>query len=76
MEQTVGELFSRFDSYAQTEKSVVIHPGLKYGFLEVTPEFAAALRKALEIKIMLASNGIEEIDPITKFAVMMLENSY
>ena len=77
-QQTVKEFFDKFNNFRRYPEgnSVMIHPGFKYGFIELSEEFIQALKKDLETKLMLSANGIEDLDPTTKFAVMMLAEAY
>ena len=76
-DQTIGEFLQRLDNYKKTSNnSVVIHPGWSYCFIELHEDFINELKQELKIKLMMADNGIEELDAITKFAIMVLEDSY
>lgn len=82
-QQTVKEFFDKFNNFPRYLSSdgdggstVLIHPGFKYGFIELREEFVLALKKDLETKLMLSANGLEDLDPTTKFAVMMLAEAY
>lgn len=78
---TIEEFFERFDDYKTYKSehgvtSCIIYPGFHYEFIEVTEEFKNQLKKELQTKLTLIASGIEEPDAITKFCVMVLENSY
>ena len=77
MNQTVGEFLQRLEQYKNpTPNSVIIHPGWTYGFIELNKDFMDQLKKELSTKLVMAENGIDELDAITKFAIMVLEKSY
>jgi len=75
--ETVNSLMSRFDAYRRTPKgNVVIHPGLTANLIELTEDFVQSLKNDLQNKISMAHAGIDELDPATKFAIMILIQSY
>jgi len=76
--QTVKEFISTFDSYRRVHDTgnVIIHPGLKYNFIELKSDFVDSLKDDLLKKIAMAEAGVDEIDSITQFAIMILEDSY
>ena len=77
-EKTVGDLITKFDHFRQVPDTgnIIIHPGLNHGFIELTEEFVNDLKKNLVLRIALVSTGIDELNPIEKFAIMMLEDAY
>ena len=76
--QTVKEFMETFDSYRRVPDSgnVIIHPGLKYNFIELKSEFVESLRDELAIKLALVESGVDELNPLAQFAIMILEDSY
>ena len=72
------DFIEKFDVFtrATSSDSVIIHPALKYGFIELTEDFVQQLKNDLSNKIMMAHTGIEDLDPTTRFAIMMLEDAY
>lgn len=75
-EQTVGEFLDKFDGFRESKTTVIIHPGFKYGFLEISKEFRDELKQAFIRKLRNIEMGLEEPDPITQFAVMILQDAY
>jgi len=77
-EVTVGDFLSSFDHFRRVTggNTVVIHPGLSYGFIELKETFVDELKRDLQIKISMAGNGIEPLSATTKFAIMLLEDAY
>ncbi len=75
---TVGEFIEKFDCFRRIPDSgnVIIHSGVRYGFIELTEVFVDQLKDDLSKKIMMASSGIDELSPTDKFAIMMLEDAY
>jgi len=75
--QTVAEFLHRLDQYkVSSVNSVVIRPGWTYCFIELDKDFVDQLKNELRIKLMMAEQGIDQLDAITKFAIMVLEDSY
>jgi len=74
--QTVKEFLQRLDQYKSYKNNVIIHPGWSYCFIELNKDFVEQLKKELRTKLMMAEHGIDELDAITKFAIMVLEDSY
>jgi hypothetical protein len=75
--QTVQEFLQRLEQYKNpTPNSVIIHPGWTYCFIELNKDFMEQLKNELRTKLMMAEHGIDELDAITKFAIMVLEDSY
>lgn len=75
--QTVDEFLQRLERYKKpTPNSVIIHPGWTYCFIELNKDFMEQLKTDLRTKLMMAESGIEELDAATKFAIMVLEDSY
>ena len=71
------ELLEQFNSYAGTGTgSVIIHPGLPYNFIELKEDFVQKLKDDLKMKAQMCAAGIDELDPSTKFAIMILTDSY
>jgi len=76
-QETVNSLISRFDAYRRTPRgTVIIHPGLSYGLIELTEEFTQSLKQDLQNKISMAISGMDDLDPAAKFAIMILTQSY
>ena len=74
---TSKEFIEKFDYFHKTPSgTVVIHPNLKYNLIELNGEFVTALKHDLRKKIMAAHVGLDELDPTTKFAIMMLEDAF
>lgn len=77
MARQYEDFFKKFESYNRsTTGTVIIHPGLSYNLIELTEDFVQELKKDLMTKVNLASVGIDELDASTKFAIMMLDDSY
>ncbi len=76
--QTVEEFMSRFDGYRRVPDTgnVIIHPGLTYSFIELKSEFVESLKDELAIKLSMVEAGVDDLNPISQFAIMILENSY
>lgn len=76
--KTSKEFIDNFDNFTRSsdKKTVVIHPGLEYGFIELTPKFVEELKKDLSSKIMMAHAGLERLSPTDRFAIMMLDEAY
>lgn len=55
---------------------IIIHPGLEYGFIELSKEFVENLKHEIKNKIMLNNADLQDIDNTTKFTLMILENCY
>jgi len=75
---TTEEFISKFDHYTRVPDNgtVIIRPNLPYNFIELNEEFVQKLKKDLQTKITLAFTGMDELDATTRFAIMMLEESY
>ena len=75
---TVQEFISKFDDYTRssTGDSVVIYPNLPYHHIELTETFVQKLKKDLEVKIAMAHHGMDKLDPTTRFAIIILEQSW
>lgn len=76
MDPILEEFFENFKSYNRYNGNVIIHPGLPNQFIELKENFVRALENDLKMKIRMALSGIDELDPSTKFAIMMLTDSY
>ena len=77
MATTFEELLEQFNFYKRTgSESVIIHPGLPNGFIELKEDFVQKLKADLKMKAQMCAAGIDELDPTTKFAIMILSNSY
>lgn len=75
---TSNEFIEKFDYFTRDSHTgnVIIHPYLPFGHIELTGDFVDLLKDDLLKKIMLAHNGIDKLDPSTKFAIMMLEQAF
>ncbi len=74
----IGDFINQFDHFKRVPDSgnVIIHPNLKYGFIELFPDFVEELKHDFSTKIMMATNGIQPLSPIEKFAIMLLDEAY
>lgn len=75
-EATLEDFFKKFDTYNGSEGNIIIHPGLPYNFIELDENFVQELKEDLKMKVKLSMAGIDELDPTTKFAIMILTDSY
>jgi hypothetical protein len=55
-------------------RRVLIRPADR--LIEVTEDFVKQLKSALEKKVMMIQAGIEEPDPISTFAMMVLKDAW
>ena len=60
----------------RSKKTILIHPGFRYGFIELDNKFFEKLINELKSKIFIAYAGIDKLSAIDKFAILMLENAY
>lgn len=72
----INDLFKKFDDYKRTNGNVIIHPGPQFNILELSEDFVQTLKHELETNICMASSEIDELNAITKFVIMILEESY
>jgi len=74
---TDREFLQKFDSYRRTpNKTVIIHPGLTYNFIELSEEFVQQLKNDIHKKIILTKSGIDEPNALESFALMLLKDSF
>jgi len=75
---TTKEFIDNFDYFRRvpTNGNVIIHPNLPNSFIELTGEFVDELKNNLSNRIMMAQQGIDDLGPIEKFAIMILEDAY
>ena len=72
---TVGDLKDRFTGHRRNaDGDVVMHYDM--GFHILSAEDHAKLEKAVALKLALIDAGLEEPDPISQFAIMVLANTY
>jgi len=77
--QTVEEFLQKLDYKiynGDKVKSVVIHPGFHYNFLEVTPEYMEKLKSYMEMKVSLVQADIEEMNPADQLVAMFFEDAF
>jgi len=74
----IQEFLDKFEGYIYDERddAVIIHPGTEYGFYCFKKEFIDSVKKDLKIKLLFASNGIDDLDPTTQFVIELLRDSY
>jgi hypothetical protein len=74
----IVDFINQFDHFRRVPDSgnVIIHPSLRYGFIELTPDFVDDLKEDFSKKFMMASNELRPLSPIERFAVMLLEEAY
>ncbi len=72
------DFINHFDHFTRATDSgnVIIHPGLRYGLIELTSDFVDDLKDDFSKKFMMATNDLRPLSPIEKFAIMMLEEAY
>jgi hypothetical protein len=77
-ETTVAGFINSFDHFRRVPKSgnVIIHPDIPHGFIELTPAFVDELKNEFTKKLTMAQIGLDELGPIEKFVIMMLEKAY
>lgn len=75
---TVGDFLSKFDYFRRVTggDSVIIHPALPYGFIELKETFVDEVKRDLQIKISMAGNGVEPLSASTKLLIMLLDDAY
>lgn len=75
---TAADFINKFDHFRRVSDSgnVIIHPGIPYGFIELTAEFVDELKDDLMKKMSLAQHHIDELSPTEKFAIMLLQDAY
>ena len=77
MDTTFKEMLTHFDAYTRTKDgNVIINLGSNCNFLVLTEEFVQSLRADIKKKTQMCAAGVDELDPATKFAIMMLIDSY
>ena len=75
---TTGDFINKFDHFRRVPDTgnVIIHPGLPYGFIELTGDFVDELKDDLMKKISMAQTHIDELTPTEKFVIMLLQDAY
>lgn len=74
---TVKDLMERFDSYRRTpEGNVIIHPNLPANLIVLKEDFVEELKNQLHTELMMAQTGMDELSPLAKFIIMILEDSF
>jgi len=77
--QTVDEFLQKLDYRmynGDQVKSVIVHPGFPFNFLEVTPEYMEKLKAYMEKKLSLVQAGIEEMTPADQLVAMFFEDAF
>lgn len=76
-EKTFDDFFDKLHSgFRRTENSVLIHFNTPYGFCEYKKDYFDEVVNSLETQIMLATNKIEPLNPVTKLVIDLLSDAY
>ena len=78
MSITISEFINNFEYFKRVKDTgnVIIHLGLSYNFIELRSKFVDELKNDLKNQLMIADTNMDELSAITKFAIIILEDSY
>jgi hypothetical protein len=77
-EMTINDLLDLFDNYRRIKEhgTAIVHLDRNYGFIELKEEFVQALKNDIALKSKIVAAGIDELSPLEKFAIIVLQDSY